>query len=973
VIQQLFVSVALLVMAAATPLFASSYYPLRPSDPLAAYLEKGQFRVHGDGVGDDSEALQQAINRVEETTHQGVVFIPEGRYRLGKTVYVWEGIRLIGYGANRPVFVLGKDTPGFQQGSGSYMIHFTDRRQSEGKPVVDASEFTFYSGINNIDFELQEGNPAAVAIRFHVAQHSALIHMDFHLGSALAAAEDVGNQASDIHVYGGRYGIITKKTSPAWQFLLMDSSFDGQSVAGIHTQDVGFTLIRARFAHMPIAIEVKADQVEQLYGRDLQMEDITVAGLIVGNTRNLRHEVVLENVACSDVPHFLQGGEAIHAPSKFYVEDRFTYGLEIGDDGRERGIIVQHKERSLNQPAAAVASDIPSLPPMDRWVDVRTLGVKGDGGTDDTVALQAAIHKQPVLFLPSGMYRLTGSLTLKPNTVLIGFNPVTTQLTLFNDTPEFQGEGTPIPLLIVPKGGTNIVTGIGVSTGLGNPRAAGVLWMAGATSMLEDMTFIPGHTAYHAALSPARPTPAPIDGAKLATDFETQHPDLWVRDGGGGIFRGNWTHGSYAKAGLRVENTSTPSRIYQLSNEHHIRVEVQFHNAQNWNVYALQTEEENPAGAEAIALEIRDSQNLMFANTYMYRVSRNVVPKTDAIRVRNSSDISFQNVKVFSQTRLAFDNAVLDETSGVMVRAHDFTHFAIQKGMRAPAALSAPLSIFAKNAKLEKLATGFGNAAGLTADDAGHIYFTDAAKHKIYHWNDASKRAEVIAEIPDQPMVMGFVPPSGLLIVAYEKVVYYVNIAAPGAAQQVTETLTPLPDTNPLFPVGLHNELSVLTMMLEHRGYIYRPGSNTAILRPVLNEHRGYFYAPGTNTAIIAGGTWRPILQSSQLASFATAHEHFITSEDDARTYSAKLDSDAKLSTKVFAERGGTSVVTDDAGNVYIASGQIYIYDKLGKQIGILEVPERPSSLGFAGADRRTLFIGARSSLYAIRTTSPGR
>src|SRR4030095_884489 len=98
-------------MAAATPLFASSYYPLRPSDPLAAYLEKGQFRVHGDGVGDDSEALQQAINRVEETTHQGVVFIPEGRYRLGKTVYVWEGIRLIGSGAHRPGVVLAEDTP----------------------------------------------------------------------------------------------------------------------------------------------------------------------------------------------------------------------------------------------------------------------------------------------------------------------------------------------------------------------------------------------------------------------------------------------------------------------------------------------------------------------------------------------------------------------------------------------------------------------------------------------------------------------------------------------------------------------------------------------------------------------------------------------------------------------------------------------------------------------------------------------
>jgi hypothetical protein len=75
---------------------------------------------------------------------------------------------------------------------------------------------------------LQDGNPAAVAIRFHVAQHGVLTHMGFQIGSARAALEDIGNQASDIHVHGGEYGIITKRTAPVWQFLLMDSTFDGQ-------------------------------------------------------------------------------------------------------------------------------------------------------------------------------------------------------------------------------------------------------------------------------------------------------------------------------------------------------------------------------------------------------------------------------------------------------------------------------------------------------------------------------------------------------------------------------------------------------------------------------------------------------------------------------------------------------------------------------------------------------------------------
>jgi sugar lactone lactonase YvrE len=968
---------------------AQSVYPTRLDDPRAVYLTPDQFSVRGDGVADDAEALQQAVDRVADTTRQGVVFIPEGHYRLGRTVYVWQGIRLIGYGAHRPALVLGRSTPGFQEGTGHYMVHFADSRPQPGGPLVDASEFTFYSGMSNIDIDVQDGNPAAVAIRFHVAQHGTLTHMDFHMGSALAALEDIGNQASDIHVFGGRYGILTKRTSPNWQFLLMDSSFEGQRVAAIHTQEVGFTLIRDRFAHMPVAMEIAAGEVEQLYGRDLQLEDIRTAALSLGNASNARSEVTLTNIACQDVPHFLRGGAPIAAPSRFYVQEHLTIGLEIGDEGRERGIVTQHRERAMSRPVPAVASDIPALPPMAAWVNVRTLGVKGDGTTDDTAALRTAIDQYRVLYFPTGIYRLTGSLTLKPDTVIIGMNPGTTQLTALDGTDAFQGDAAPVPLLITPRGGTNLVTGIGIATGIVNPRAAGVMWMAGRTSMLDDVTFMSGRASFLGQPGGGRGVPPAGRGAAPAAGpgvppaagragggvnyNDTQNPDLWITNEGGGIFRGLWTHSTYARAGFRVENTSTPGRVYQLSCEHHYRIEVQFHNVGRWEIYALQTEEENPAGAEAMALEIEGSQDLLFANTYLYRVSRNVLPKTYATAVRRSTGIVFENVKVFSQTRIAFDNAVLAEDAGVSVRAHDFTRFIVHDGMKAPVAARVRAAVFDSGAALERLATGFGNASGLTSDESGRLFFTDAARHRIYRWNETTKQAEVMAEIQGQPMVLGFVRPNVLLAVAYEKAVVSLQTGAAGTAEPVAETAAPVPGTALLLPVGLHNHLSVLKDLLEHRGYVYRPGSNTAIISVVPDEPRGYFYAPGTSTAIMAGGTWRPILQSSQLAAFGPGDEHLIVSEDDGRTYRAKLENDGRLTTSVFAERGGTSVVTDAAGNVYIASGQVYVYDRGGKPIGVLEVPERPGSLAFGGPDKRTLFIGARTSVYAIRTAAPGR
>jgi len=58
---------------------------------------------------------------------------------------------------------------------------------------------------------------------------------------------------------------------------------------------------------------------------------------------------------------------------------------------------------------------------------------------------------------------------------------------------------------------------------------------------------------------------------------------------------------------------------------------------------------------------------------------------------------------------------------------------------------------------------------------------------------------------------------------------------------------------------------------------------------------------------------------------------------------------------------------------VYIAAGQIHVYSPAGKLVDTIEVPERPLQLVFGGADRRTLFIPARTSLYAVRTRYPGR
>ncbi len=196
-----------------SPLLANSYYTDRPDDARAIYLTRDNFPVHGDGIADDSDALQEAINKVQETRFQGILFVPSGRYRLSKTIYIWPGIRVIGYGLTRPVLVLGPNTPGYQQGP-AYMIFFAGGRpgtnhsaqgtgESSKVTPPDASPGTFYSAMSNIDLEIEDGNPGAVGVRGRYAQHCYLAHMDFHVGSGLAGIHDGGNVAEDLHFFGG--------------------------------------------------------------------------------------------------------------------------------------------------------------------------------------------------------------------------------------------------------------------------------------------------------------------------------------------------------------------------------------------------------------------------------------------------------------------------------------------------------------------------------------------------------------------------------------------------------------------------------------------------------------------------------------------------------------------------------------------------------------------------------------------------
>jgi hypothetical protein len=253
------------IVCPAMPWPGRSIYPLRPNDSAAIYFTPDRFNIRADGSMDISDALQQAIREVKTRFNYGILFIPEGKYLITHTIYIPTAVRLIGYGRQRPLIVLGRNSPGFRtadpadKGQANYMFWFTSSLSDPGQPIHDAGASTFYSAMSNINLRIEEGNPAAIALRTHFAQHSFISHVDIYTGDGKAGLFDGGNEIEDVRFFGGDYGIYTTKPSPGWPFMLVDTWFEGQRRAAIRTREAGLTIVRMNALNTPAVIDIDSN------------------------------------------------------------------------------------------------------------------------------------------------------------------------------------------------------------------------------------------------------------------------------------------------------------------------------------------------------------------------------------------------------------------------------------------------------------------------------------------------------------------------------------------------------------------------------------------------------------------------------------------------------------------------------------------------------------------------------------------
>lgn len=951
-----------------------SFYMEKPKDPNAVYFTEEFFEIKKDGSQDVSQELQRAVYEVVKKAGYGVLFVPEGKYVLSHTIYVPKAVRIIGYGENRPEFVLADNAEGFHEpkkndkGGYQYLFWFVNKMEEDEGKIQDANPGTFYSAISNINVSLGQGNSYAVAFRTHYAQHCFINHIDINVQSGIAGIYDVGNEMEDVFINGGKYGIITTKCSPGWPFVMIDTRFYGQTIASIKTREAGLNIIRTRCVNTSKFIDVDEGFFEKIYIENSIFEDMNCL-LDVALENNSLTQVNVKDCQLKGVENvieFKDSGRKIANEDYQCILKKYIHGIVVSDIYPDKQMHDQIYRYEQDIDYKRLATDQGALPPMNTWVNAMDIGLKGDGVTDDTAALKEAVNKFDTIYFPQGEYILTDTIQLKENTAFIGMNPVSTQLILKENSEKFTGFGKAKGFIESGKG-KNILFGIGVNTGGRNPRACGVKWMASGASYINDVKFFGGHGDL---IKKTGDFKNPYDEARardahLERIWDYQYPSLLICNGGGGIFKDIWSASPYVTAGVQIQDTKTPIKIYCLSLEHHCRCEMRMINAENVTIYGFQSEEEKAEGEFAQPIELHHCKNITFATTYCFRTVFVQKPFPYCVKTWDCENIKFYNVHNYSQMKYTIENFLLDVRSGVEVRPWQ-------------AAMAEVTGKSEKKKDESRLYSGFRFADGGCCDSKGNFYFLDSMDKKIYRIDGETLELSMIFESPYKINSIEFDTRDNIIVVG--------EYAIPKDA-----TLNGRPNINVLPPDSAgtsygfwyNSQAQIVVFSIdENREIIKLHKINIGDLRPARVLYPGnrwrdgsdfkkvVQYNPGKAFLAPDGVTIIPchydLIRANNLSRSKPGRKLYSIDEMYKRVYQCDVTQEGLLANPIPIIEEGDFRVRKFNDKIYVGDDNIKVYEN-NKLANIISIPDRPITFDFGGKKRNKLFVTTRNAVYMVK------
>ncbi|HVU86038.1 MAG TPA: SMP-30/gluconolactonase/LRE family protein [Pirellulales bacterium] len=260
-------------------------------------------------------------------------------------------------------------------------------------------------------------------------------------------------------------------------------------------------------------------------------------------------------------------------------------------------------------------------------------------------------------------------------------------------------------------------------------------------------------------------------------------------------------------------------------------------------------------------------------------------------------------------------------------------------------------SLIAPGGEVKKLAGDFAFTEGPAADRDGNIYFSDIPNNRIMRWGNDGQLS-TFRENSGGANGLCFDKQGNLL-------------ACEGGARRLT-SISPAGEVTVLADSYEGKKLnSPNDLWIDPQGGVYfsdpRYGNMEGLELPGFYV---FYLTPDRKklTAVITD-----MVKPNGVLGSADGKQLFVADAGGSKTYLYMIQADGSLTDKkLFAGQGSDGLARDEQGNIYLTGGGITVYAPGGEKLETIAVPEGPANLKFGGPDRKTLYITARTSFYAV-------
>lgn len=270
--------------------------------------------------------------------------------------------------------------------------------------------------------------------------------------------------------------------------------------------------------------------------------------------------------------------------------------------------------------------------------------------------------------------------------------------------------------------------------------------------------------------------------------------------------------------------------------------------------------------------------------------------------------------------------------------------------------------VVAPGAQLEKLAGDFAFTEGPTCDAHGNVFFVDQPNNRIMEWSVDGKLST-------------FLQPSG-----------YANGMM---LDQQGHLIACADEHNALWSIAPDKSVSIL--LTNFSGHYFN-GPNDVWITPAggmyftdpfykrswwdhttmaLTNEEVYFLSPDRQKL---SRVTTDLVKPNGITGTPDGKQLFVSDIEAHKTWRYDIEVDGSLTHKtLFCPLGSDGMSIDAEGNVYLTGRGVSVFDKTGKEIEHIAVPESwTANVCFFGPDKKRLFITASKSVYAINLKVAG-